>query len=142
MGCNTLPMPPEPERPGQRKVFLREVPEGMPGLDEPPFDTELGGRIYENVSEEAWKMWGRALQDDLERIPAESRQPAGPGDPGQAPGRFLLRRGRRASTGIRPPAQQGLISGFYARSEDAADLDLRTGPATVWAGLARGVATR
>src|SRR5438309_633502 len=81
-------------------------------------------------------------QDDLERIPAESRQPAGPGDPGQAPGRFLLRPGRRASTGIRPPAQQGLISGFYAQSEGAADLDLRTGPATVWAGLARGVATR
>src|SRR6266850_320941 len=76
------------------------------------------------------------------QIPPESRQPAGPGDPGQAPGRFLLRRGCRASTRIRPPAQQGLISGFYARSEGAADLDLRTGPATVWAGLARGVATR
>ncbi len=29
----------------------------MPGLDEPPFDTELGQRIYENVSKEAWRMW-------------------------------------------------------------------------------------
>ncbi len=29
----------------------------MPGLDEPPFDTELGQKIYENVSQEAWRMW-------------------------------------------------------------------------------------
>ena len=58
MGCNTLPLPPEPERPGQRKVFCVKFQREMPGLDEPPFDTELGRRIYENVSEEAWKMWG------------------------------------------------------------------------------------
>ena len=29
----------------------------MPGLDEPPFDSELGQRIYDNVSKEAWKLW-------------------------------------------------------------------------------------
>ena len=29
----------------------------MPGLDEPPWAGALGHRIYENVSEEAWKMW-------------------------------------------------------------------------------------
>ena len=33
--------------------FQRE----LPGLDEPPFDNELGQRIYQNVSKEAWKMW-------------------------------------------------------------------------------------
>jgi len=27
------------------------------GLDELPFDTELGQRIYENVSKEAWTQW-------------------------------------------------------------------------------------
>ncbi|MDP9268626.1 MAG: oxidative damage protection protein [Acidobacteriota bacterium] len=30
----------------------------MPGLDEPPFDGELGQKIYENVSQEAWRLWG------------------------------------------------------------------------------------
>lgn len=30
----------------------------MPGLDEPPFDTELGQKIYESVSLEAWRLWG------------------------------------------------------------------------------------
>jgi Fe-S cluster biosynthesis and repair protein YggX len=29
----------------------------LPGLDKPPFPGELGERIYENVSEEAYKMW-------------------------------------------------------------------------------------
>ncbi len=27
------------------------------GLDRPPYPGELGKRIYENVSKEAWKMW-------------------------------------------------------------------------------------
>ena len=27
------------------------------GLDERPFDNELGQRIYENVSKEAWAQW-------------------------------------------------------------------------------------
>jgi len=58
MGCNTPSMLPEPDRLGQRKVFCVKFQREMPGLDEPPFDTELGQRIYENVSEDAWKMWG------------------------------------------------------------------------------------
>src|SRR4051794_773136 len=29
----------------------------MPGLDEPPFDNELGKKVYDNVSQEAWRMW-------------------------------------------------------------------------------------
>jgi Fe-S cluster biosynthesis and repair protein YggX len=56
--CSTPPEPPMPEAPGKRKVFCVKFQREMPGLDEPPFDTELGRRIYENVSLEAWKMWG------------------------------------------------------------------------------------
>ncbi len=29
----------------------------LPGLDEPPWPGELGDRIYQNVSQEAWKLW-------------------------------------------------------------------------------------
>jgi Fe-S cluster biosynthesis and repair protein YggX len=29
----------------------------MPGLDRAPWKGELGQRIYENVSKEAWRMW-------------------------------------------------------------------------------------
>lgn len=27
------------------------------GLDEPPFDSPLGQRVYENVSKQAWAQW-------------------------------------------------------------------------------------
>ena len=27
------------------------------GLDEPPFDSELGQKIYNNISKEAWQQW-------------------------------------------------------------------------------------
>jgi len=38
-------------------VFCVKFQKEMPGLDEPPFDTELGQKVYDNVSEEAWRMW-------------------------------------------------------------------------------------
>ena len=47
-----------PAAPGQRKVFCVKFQREMPGLDEPPFDNELGQRIYNNVSAEAWRLWG------------------------------------------------------------------------------------
>jgi len=38
--------------------FQRE----MPGLEETPFDSPLGQRIYDNVSKEAWDMWKEHLK--------------------------------------------------------------------------------
>ena len=55
-GKSALPFEPEGNRTG-RKVFCVKFQAEMPGLDEPPFDNELGQRIYENVSKQAWKMW-------------------------------------------------------------------------------------
>jgi Fe-S cluster biosynthesis and repair protein YggX len=40
-----------------RNVFCVKLQKELPGLDEPPFDTELGKKIYENVSRDAWNMW-------------------------------------------------------------------------------------
>jgi Fe-S cluster biosynthesis and repair protein YggX len=40
-----------------RMVKCAKLGRELPGLDEPPFDTELGQKIYESVSAEAWKMW-------------------------------------------------------------------------------------
>ena len=33
----------------------------LPGLEGPPFPGELGQRIYDNVSEEAWRQWKAQL---------------------------------------------------------------------------------
>lgn len=58
MGCGGgFPPPMDAEKPGGRKVFCVKFQREMAGLDEPPFDNELGQRIYENVSKEAWRLW-------------------------------------------------------------------------------------
>ena len=49
---------PQAEDPNARKVFCVKFQREMPGLDEPPFNGELGERIYNSVSKEAWSMWG------------------------------------------------------------------------------------
>ena len=43
--------------PGTRTVKCIKLQRELPGLDEPPWSGELGQRIYENVSKEAWDMW-------------------------------------------------------------------------------------
>jgi Fe-S cluster biosynthesis and repair protein YggX len=40
-----------------RMVMCVKLQKELPGLSEPPFDNPLGQRIFENVSQEAWKMW-------------------------------------------------------------------------------------
>lgn len=41
-----------------RLVFCAKYKTEMEGLDEPPFDSPLGQKIYENVSKKAWHEWG------------------------------------------------------------------------------------
>jgi Fe-S cluster biosynthesis and repair protein YggX len=42
----------------QRTVFCVKLQKELPGLNEVPFENHpLGKRIYDNVSQEAWKMW-------------------------------------------------------------------------------------
>ena len=38
-------------------VFCVKLKREMPGLDEPPFDNDLGQKVYDNVSQEAWNEW-------------------------------------------------------------------------------------
>ncbi len=38
-------------------VFCVRNKKEMEGLDEPPFDSELGQKIYNNVSKTAWAEW-------------------------------------------------------------------------------------
>ena len=41
----------------EHTVFCVKLKKELPGLDEPPFDTELGKKVYENVSRDAWHSW-------------------------------------------------------------------------------------
>jgi Fe-S cluster biosynthesis and repair protein YggX len=38
-------------------VFCAHFKKEMEGLEEPPFDSELGQKIYNNVSKQAWGEW-------------------------------------------------------------------------------------
>jgi len=41
----------------ERMVRCVKFGKDLPGLDEPPWPGDLGQRIYENVSGQAWEMW-------------------------------------------------------------------------------------
>ena len=43
--------------PGGRTVHCVKLQKDLPGLDAPPWPGELGQRVYDNVSAQAWKMW-------------------------------------------------------------------------------------
>jgi Fe-S cluster biosynthesis and repair protein YggX len=41
----------------ERMVQCRKLGKLLPGLSKPPFKNELGRRLYEEVSKEAWDQW-------------------------------------------------------------------------------------
>lgn len=49
----------------ERMVKCRMLGKELPGLKKPPYRNELGKRLYEEVSEEAWRAW---LQESVRII--------------------------------------------------------------------------
>ena len=45
-----------------RTVHCVKFQKDLPGLAEPPWPGELGKRIYEGVSAEAWKLWEERMK--------------------------------------------------------------------------------
>ncbi len=45
-----------------RTVKCVKLQRELPALDTPPWPGELGQRIYENVSAEAWKLWEERMK--------------------------------------------------------------------------------
>ena len=55
--CGPTPASSEPPKPGTRMVQCVKFGREMPGLDRIPWRGELGKRVYESVSKDAWKLW-------------------------------------------------------------------------------------
>ena len=55
--CGPAPATNESVQPGTRMVHCVKFGKELPGLDRPPWKGEVGKRVYENVSKEAWKLW-------------------------------------------------------------------------------------
>ena len=41
----------------ERKIFCKKLGKEAPGLENMPFDDELGHEIFENISKEVWSQW-------------------------------------------------------------------------------------
>ena len=46
----------------ERTVNCKKLGKELPGLSKPPFAGEVGQLIYDNISEQAWKMWADDMQ--------------------------------------------------------------------------------
>ncbi len=46
----------------ERMVRCVKLQRELPGLDEVPFESDLGRRIYDNVSKLAWAQWAEHLK--------------------------------------------------------------------------------
>ena len=60
--CGGPPSPPTPGNVTGRTVFCQKFQKELPGLDASPWPGELGQRIYENISIDAWRMWEERMK--------------------------------------------------------------------------------
>ena len=72
-------------------VFCVRYKKEMEGLDEPPFDSEFGQKIYKNVSKAAWDEWVNRQKMLLERVSPPALAAAGAAVSRRADGRVFLR---------------------------------------------------
>ena len=71
--CGPPPQPPAGNASG-RKVFCQKFQKELPGLDSPPWPGELGQRIYENISADAWKAIYLDVMKDAPWVPIFNEQ--------------------------------------------------------------------
>lgn len=45
-----------------RTVFCAKLKKELPGLEKPPFKGDVGQKIYEHVSQQAWDAWRNDMQ--------------------------------------------------------------------------------
>ena len=55
--CAPPPLNPGPANTSGRTVHCVKYQQDLPGLDAPPWPGDLGQRVYEHVSAQAWKLW-------------------------------------------------------------------------------------
>ena len=109
--------PPKPvqisaPKPGARTVMCVKFGKQMEGLDRVPWKGELGQRIFENVSKEAWKMWIEHSKMIMNEYRLNPLDPQSQKDHGRAARAVLLWRRRQAPRRLRPAAGQGLAAAF------------------------------
>lgn len=76
MGCSGPTLPPESKgNQSGRMVQCVKFGKELPGLDEAPWPGDLGQRIYENVSVDAWGLWKEHMKMVLNEFRLSPWQP-------------------------------------------------------------------
>ena len=60
--CDPAPPSPPAGNKSGRTVFCEKFQKELPGLDASPWPGELGKRIYDHISAQAWKLWEERMK--------------------------------------------------------------------------------
>lgn len=90
----------------QRMVKCILFKKELPGLDEPPWGGELGQRIYENVSQEAWNLWVDRLRMIINEYRLSPALPEHQDFIAKQMERFFFGEGSALPPGYVPPEKQ------------------------------------
>jgi Fe-S cluster biosynthesis and repair protein YggX len=98
---------PQPAAPGTRMVKCVKFGREMPGLDRATWKGELGKRIYENVSKEAWKMWIEHSKMVMNEYRLNPLDPSSQKIIEEQMEQFFFGEGARLPEGYVPPKSKG-----------------------------------
>jgi Fe-S cluster biosynthesis and repair protein YggX len=103
--CDSVSVAPpaEPIKPGTRTVKCVKFGKELPGLDEVPWSGELGKRVYENVSKEAWKLWIEHSKMIMNEYRLNPLDPQSHKIMGEQMEQFFFGEGARLPEGYVPP---------------------------------------
>ena len=90
-----------------RMVFCKKLQKELPGVDYRPWPNPLGLNIYENISQDAWKMW----TEHFKMIMNEYRLQGGSEDANrilfEQADKFFFGEGAALPPDFKPPAAKG-----------------------------------
>jgi Fe-S cluster biosynthesis and repair protein YggX len=109
---DTSPAVPSPQPAGQSGRMVKCIKFGreMPGLDRIPWKGELGKRIFENVSKEAWALWiehSKMVMNEYRLNPVDAQSQKIMGEQME---QFFFGEGAKAAGGLRAAEGQRLIA--------------------------------
>jgi Fe-S cluster biosynthesis and repair protein YggX len=99
--------PSEPAKAGPRMVHCVKFGREMPGLERVPWKGELGKRVYENVSKDAWKMWLEYSKMVMNEFRLNPLDPNSHKIMEEQMERFFFGEGARLPEGYVPPTAKG-----------------------------------
>jgi Fe-S cluster biosynthesis and repair protein YggX len=105
--CDPTPAPSEPVKPGTRIVKCVKFGKELPGLDRIPWQGELGKRVYENVSKDAWKLWLEYSKMVMNEYRLNPLDPNSQKIMGEQMEQFFFGEGAKLPEGYVPPKAKG-----------------------------------